>query len=122
MSKAALDAVNWDALDAMTDSEIERQIAADADVAPEILPVDVPAPFQAAPAGRRGSVHGWKPSGTPIPHDQARQRIAPPFDGGVYVQTFLQIHLRHQDEHHHGDQCVPACSRPPATREHPGDR
>ncbi|MDO8604939.1 MAG: XRE family transcription factor [Phaeospirillum sp.] len=43
MSKAALNAVNWAAMDAVTDSDIERQIAADADVAPEILPVDVKA-------------------------------------------------------------------------------
>ena len=43
MSKAALDAVDWAAMDAVTDSEIEHQIAADADVAPEILPVDVKA-------------------------------------------------------------------------------
>ncbi|MBF0327241.1 MAG: hypothetical protein HQL42_19570 [Alphaproteobacteria bacterium] len=43
MSKAALEAVDWAALDAMSDSAIERQIAADADVAPEILPVDVKA-------------------------------------------------------------------------------
>ncbi len=43
MSKAALNAVDWVAMDAVTDSDIERQIAADADVAPEILPVDVKA-------------------------------------------------------------------------------
>lgn len=43
MSKAALEAVDWAAVDAVTDAEIERQIAADADVAPEILPVDVKA-------------------------------------------------------------------------------
>ncbi len=43
MSKAALDAVDWAALDAMTDHDIERQIAADADVAPEVIPVDVKA-------------------------------------------------------------------------------
>lgn len=43
MSKAALNAVDWAAVDALTDADIERQIAADADVAPEILPVDVKA-------------------------------------------------------------------------------
>ncbi|MEO5375968.1 MAG: hypothetical protein H7840_17215 [Alphaproteobacteria bacterium] len=43
MSKAALKAVDWAAMDAVTDAEIEHQIAADADVAPEILPVDVKA-------------------------------------------------------------------------------
>lgn len=43
MSKAALDALDWAALDGVTDAEIEGQIAADADVAPEILPVDVKA-------------------------------------------------------------------------------
>lgn len=43
MSKAVLNAVDWGAVDAVTDSDIERQIAADTDVAPEILPVDVKA-------------------------------------------------------------------------------
>lgn len=43
MSKAALAAVDWAAMDAVTDAEIERQIAADSNVAPEILPVDVKA-------------------------------------------------------------------------------
>ncbi|WP_074766554.1 helix-turn-helix domain-containing protein [Magnetospirillum fulvum] len=43
MSKAALDTLDWAAVDAVTDAEIARQIAADADVAPEILPVDVKA-------------------------------------------------------------------------------
>jgi len=43
MSKAALDALDWAVVDAVTDADIERQIAADADVAPEILAVDVKA-------------------------------------------------------------------------------
>jgi putative transcriptional regulator len=43
MSKAALDAVDWAALDAVTDAELELQITADSDVAPEILTVDVKA-------------------------------------------------------------------------------
>lgn len=43
MSKAALNAVDWAAVDAMTDARIARQIAADSDVAPEILPMDVKA-------------------------------------------------------------------------------
>jgi putative transcriptional regulator len=43
MSKSALDAVDWAAIDATKDADIERQIAADANVAPEILPVDVKA-------------------------------------------------------------------------------
>lgn len=43
ISRAALDALDWAAVDAVTDAEIERQIAADADVAPIILPVDVKA-------------------------------------------------------------------------------
>ena len=43
MSKAALAKTDWAAVDATTDDEIERQIAADPSVAPEILPVDVKA-------------------------------------------------------------------------------
>ncbi|TAN58895.1 MAG: hypothetical protein EPN26_00870 [Rhodospirillales bacterium] len=43
MSRAALRATDWAAIDAMTDREIARQIADDADVAPELLPVDVKA-------------------------------------------------------------------------------
>lgn len=43
MAEAARKAIDWKAVDAMTDEEIERQIAADPDVAPEILPIDVKA-------------------------------------------------------------------------------
>ena len=43
MTKAALAKTDWAAVDATTDDEIERQIAVDPDVAPEILPVDVKA-------------------------------------------------------------------------------
>lgn len=43
MTKAALAKIDWAALDATTDDEVERQIAADRNVAPEILPVDVKA-------------------------------------------------------------------------------
>lgn len=42
-AKDALDRLDCAAVDAVTDADIERQIAADADVAPEILPVDVKA-------------------------------------------------------------------------------
>ena len=43
MSKAVLNAVDWAAMDALTDADIKRRIADGADVAPEILPVDVKA-------------------------------------------------------------------------------
>ncbi len=41
MTDKALSQVDWAKLDAMDDAAIERQIAADPDVAPETLPVDV---------------------------------------------------------------------------------
>jgi putative transcriptional regulator len=41
MSEEALAAIDWPLIDAKTDKDIERQIANDVDVAPEILPVDV---------------------------------------------------------------------------------
>lgn len=43
MTKAALAKTDWTAVDAISDAEIEAQIAADSNVAPEILPVDVKA-------------------------------------------------------------------------------
>lgn len=43
MVKAALAETDWGKLDRLSDRQIARQIAADSDVAPVILPVDVKA-------------------------------------------------------------------------------
>jgi putative transcriptional regulator len=43
MTRTALSATDWSAQDAVTDEEIDRQIAEDEDVAPLIVPIDVKA-------------------------------------------------------------------------------
>lgn len=75
MTKAALKATDWAAIDAMTDRDIARQISADADVAPEILPVDVKAIRSATGLSQGGFARRYKiPVGTLRDWEQGRKQ------------------------------------------------
>jgi putative transcriptional regulator len=75
MTKSALKATDWAAIDAMTDKDIARQMADDDEVAPEILPVDVKAIRSATGLSQGGFAARYKiPVGTLRDWEQGRKQ------------------------------------------------